>query len=1097
MHRTVLVLLLCLGSTAAADEKQPKPKPLTTEQAADKVLEAVKAEDEGDLKALAEKNRPDPWLVADLLCYRGEINAAAAFGKAASRVDTEKLPDYIEAWRTREPDKAERELMAAMSAAMGARQPRKVVGGTASLPSSLDTAVRIRLRHARGIALRSVPRMADSATLLHEAGDEAQALGWLARAALLYYDAGVSAYFASALKRARASWEQALALAKRRGDEHSTVKLLGNLSIVHRRLGDYAKALATFEQVHARMLALGDKRGAAKTLANIATVHVSLGDLDKALAFYEKALAGQRALGDDRGTAATLSGIGHVHRVHGDLAKALAVYEQALATQKTLDDKRGAALTLGEIGVVYRLLGEFPKALAIQQKAYAQRKGLGDRGGAALSLGAIGDAQFRLGDYAKALTSYEHAVAELQALGDKRHAAAWLGAIGGIYQRVGDLAKALAIREQAHAQLVALGAKRGAAAALGMVAIAHASLGDNAKALSTLQEAHAQQKALGDKRGAAQTLRNIGNAHHGLGHHAQALSTYEQALVEAKAVGQKLGAANLLLNMGRVHRHLGDPAQARQLYEQSADAARDLGATRLLVVSQASLAWLHLSMGKSALALGAAQEALREVETLVGGFGHEQGAAVREQYAQLFALGTVSAVREEKVTEALAFLERGRAGALLDALDERELLRWKAESLSPELRRLDLEAQAGESKARHTYDLAVERGDRRKARSARKALAVAQDAVRTVAGRIQRESKQQASLFYPQAKAIGEIKEALAPDQALVLYGYLKIGKEFDEAVALVLRPDGERIVSLGAASELASACEALDATDPDADPTAALGTLRRLLVESLKLEAGVKQVLLSPEGPLCYVPFGALFDQAVAMTPSGTTHVVLVDEGRAKGEGILALGEPDYAGVSEGAQAIYVGGRTLSPLPATRKEVETVGTTTLLGAQASEAGFEATLATAKRWRAVHFACHGLVDIDRPMLSSLALSRAGEDDGFLTALEILHTRIPADLAVLSACETGKGKIVLGEGIVGLTRAFMFAGAPRVICSLWKVDDEATQALMIKFYELWNPKEGKGLGAAEALQQAQAFVRSQEKWKHPYYWAAWVLWGLPD
>ena len=99
--------------------------------------------------------------------------------------------------------------------------------------------------------------------------------------------------------------------------------------------------------------------------------------------------------------------------------------------------------------------------------------------------------------------------------------------------------------------------------------------------------------------------------------------------------------------------------------------------------------------------------------------------------------------------------------------------------------------------------------------------------------------------------------------------------------------------------------------------------------------------------------------------------------------------------------------------------------------------------------------------------------------------------IPSDLAVLSACETGKSKIVKGEGIVGLTRAFMFAGAPRVICSLWKVDDEATQALMIKFYELWTGD----VGAAEALKQAQAFVRGQEKWKHPYYWAAWVLWGL--
>ena len=157
----------------------------------------------------------------------------------------------------------------------------------------------------------------------------------------------------------------------------------------------------------------------------------------------------------------------------------------------------------------------------------------------------------------------------------------------------------------------------------------------------------------------------------------------------------------------------------------------------------------------------------------------------------------------------------------------------------------------------------------------------------------------------------------------------------------------------------------------------------------------------------------------------------------------------------------------------------------------------------------MHLACHGLVDPENPERSALALTADGKSDGFLTALEIVDMKIPADLVVMSACETGKGKIYRTEGIVGLTRAFMFAGGPRVICSLWKVDDAATQALMVKFYELWNPRpagadpvrsegsERKGLGAAAALKKAQAFVRSHERWAHPYYWAAWVLWGLHD
>ena len=229
-------------------------------------------------------------------------------------------------------------------------------------------------------------------------------------------------------------------------------------------------------------------------------------------------------------------------------------------------------------------------------------------------------------------------------------------------------------------------------------------------------------------------------------------------------------------------------------------------------------------------------------------------------------------------------------------------------------------------------------------------------------------------------------------------------------------------------------------------------------------------------------VPFALLGpDLEVAFVPSGTAYRVLQGLRDAEGEGVLALGDPQSG----------------TPLPATREEVTSVGDVCLLGKQATEAGLQKALAGRARWRAIHLACHGLIDTKRPTLSSLALTPDEENDGYLTCLEVFRMRIPADLVVLSACDTAKGRVYRAEGIVGLTTAFMIAGAPRVICSLWKVDDQATRALMVKFYALWNPKEGKGLPAAAALKQAQEFVRSHEKWQHPYYWAAWVLWGLAD
>jgi CHAT domain-containing protein len=127
------------------------------------------------------------------------------------------------------------------------------------------------------------------------------------------------------------------------------------------------------------------------------------------------------------------------------------------------------------------------------------------------------------------------------------------------------------------------------------------------------------------------------------------------------------------------------------------------------------------------------------------------------------------------------------------------------------------------------------------------------------------------------------------------------------------------------------------------------------------------------------------------------------------------------------------------------------------------------------------------------MLSGLLLAPDAEHDGILTALDVFRLRLPADLAVLSACSTGGGRAVAGEGVVGLTRAFLFAGPLRVVVSLWDVDDEATAELMKRFYGAWKAGEP----AADALRAAQEHVRSRPDWSHPRYWAAWALWGLPE
>jgi CHAT domain-containing protein len=149
-------------------------------------------------------------------------------------------------------------------------------------------------------------------------------------------------------------------------------------------------------------------------------------------------------------------------------------------------------------------------------------------------------------------------------------------------------------------------------------------------------------------------------------------------------------------------------------------------------------------------------------------------------------------------------------------------------------------------------------------------------------------------------------------------------------------------------------------------------------------------------------------------------------------------------------------------------------------------------------YRIVHFATHGLINNERPDLSGIVLSLYDEEgrsrNGFLRLNDIYNLQLPADLIVLSACSTGLGKEVKGEGLIGLTRGFMYAGASSVVASLWKVDDEATAQLMKHFYEAMF---GKGLTPAAALRDAQLVMSRDQRWQSPYFWAGFVIQGRYD
>jgi CHAT domain-containing protein len=189
-----------------------------------------------------------------------------------------------------------------------------------------------------------------------------------------------------------------------------------------------------------------------------------------------------------------------------------------------------------------------------------------------------------------------------------------------------------------------------------------------------------------------------------------------------------------------------------------------------------------------------------------------------------------------------------------------------------------------------------------------------------------------------------------------------------------------------------------------------------------------------------------------------------------------------------------------LSRLKKTAEEAEAIRNVAADGQTTIAMGFDASrervlAGNLAEHSIVHFATHGLLNEETPELSGVVLSlvdeQGKEQNGFLRLHEIFNLNLPVEMVVLSACQTGLGKKIKGEGLVGLTRGFMYAGAPRVVASLWLVDDEATALLMSSFYR--NMLRGK-LSPAAALRAAQNELRQQKDWQSPKYWAGFVLQG---
>ena len=403
----------------------------------------------------------------------------------------------------------------------------------------------------------------------------------------------------------------------------------------------------------------------------------------------------------------------------------------------------------------------------------------------------------------------------------------------------------------------------------------------------------------------------------------------------------------------------------------------------------------------------------------------------------------------------------------------------------------------------------------------RKELRAAYHDLEESVSQVKRSARRVAAVLYPEPVPLCTLQQHLMEEEAFV---YFDLPADEGRASALVVTRDEVVLVPLVAAGRLSDRLDrflrliSIDRTDERS--VLAPGLYDALLRPVEKVILGKKRLIVSPDGKLAYLPVEALIRTdgertervierwEVTYVPSATVFISLRKDmqDQLKGRGVLALGDPVYADTDrpgdgkasgQAPEAFLRGLGKPRRLKESGREVRELAElfsleerTVLLREEASVAGLRTALGQVSgRLAAVHLACHTHLDTRRPRLTGLVLS-GGE---VLTLDDIFQLKIPADLAVLSACSTAQGKVERGEGVVGLVRGFFLAGCPRVVVSDWDVDDAITRRFMVALYR--NLFE-QGLAPGVALRATKLdMIRNDPDRAHPAHWAAFVLWGF--
>ena len=858
------------------------------------------------------------------------------------------------------------------------------------------------------------------------------------------------------------------------GDKAGEGRVYEYLGNAYHSLGNFHKAIEYHEFDLQIAKEVGDKAGEGRTYGNLGNAYHSLGNFHKAFEYYECCLQIAKEVGDKAGEGGAYGNLGIAYRSFGDFHKAIENHERRLKIAKEVGDRAGEGRTYGNLGCAYDSLCDFHKAIEYHECDLQIAKEVGDKAGEGRAYGNLGIAYRSLGDFHKAIENHERRLKIAKEVGDKAGEGRAYGNLGNAYHSLGDFHKAIECHE-CHLQIAKeMRGKAGEGWAYGNLGCAYDSLGDFHKAIE-YHECHLQiSKEVGDKAGEGRAYGNLGCAYYSLDDFHKAIECHECSLQIAKEVGNKAGEGRTYGNLGIAYRSLGDFHKAIEYHECWLQIAKEVGdkdgeGGAYGTLGDTYFMLNHISKDRGSFlkardCFSSSLSKLNEIRAHLQ-FNDEWKINYRDTYNNRYNRLWCLHLNQGEVNDALRVAEDGRAQALKDLMEENygcqdvySYSHSSGNSNGPSFRSFPSTTVFIALNRQEIIFWVIRKDEEVTLRRREVRDYVSEEDARTFL----------LTLIHTALEDIGPHAGVKIENRSLD--ESREVGCTTDRAPVNISRP-------LSSQESLKSFFDLIIA--PVAD-----------LVHG-------NDLILVPEGPLCLVPYAALMNPKqeylcdslkIRLIPSLTTLKLVTDSPADfhNKTGALLVGDPDL-------KEVLYKGKKLWDLPYAKKEVEMIGrilgTAPLIGKMATKGEVLKRLSTVAL---VHIAAHGKMDTGEIILAPNPAEESHhpeEKDFLLTMADVLEAKLRARLVVLSCCHSAHGEIK-AEGVVGISRAFLGAGARSVLVSLWGIDDVATFRFMKHFYK----ELVKGRRVSEALNQAMKCMRESEEFGEVKYWAPFVLIG---